>query len=142
MRRTARLARVSRLSVSYDYAFCDLKLDFCSYFSISYQLLIKPLLYAQAFVFKTFHIFSPVSTSLSHEITIKTPLTSKKYRLANFARSMRKARCFISREKQVFLVGFSLKFPRFPQISKNRLNTSLGHYTLTENPVKRPAPFH
>ena len=38
---------------------------------------------------------------------------------------MRKARHFISREKQVFLVGFSLAFPRFPQISKNRLNTSL-----------------
>ena len=38
---------------------------------------------------------------------------------------MRKARRFISWEKQVFLVGFSLTFPRFPRISKNRLNTSL-----------------
>ena len=38
---------------------------------------------------------------------------------------MRKARRFISRKKQVFLVGFSLTFPRFLQISKNRLNTSL-----------------
>ena len=38
---------------------------------------------------------------------------------------MRKARRFISREKQVFLVGFSLTFPRFPRISKNQLNTSL-----------------
>ena len=39
---------------------------------------------------------------------------------------MRGARRFFSREKQVFLVGFSLTFPRFPRISKNRLNTSLG----------------
>ena len=38
---------------------------------------------------------------------------------------MRKARRFISWEKQVFLVGFSLTFPAFPRISKNRLNTSL-----------------
>ena len=55
------------------------------YFSISYQLLIKPLIYAQAFVFKTFNIF-PVSTSLSHEITIETPLISKKCRLAKFCK--------------------------------------------------------
>ena len=38
---------------------------------------------------------------------------------------MRKARRFLSREKQVFLVVFSLTFPRFPRISKNQLNTSL-----------------
>ena len=54
------------------------------YFLISYKLLIKPLVYAQAFVFKTFHIFSPVSTSLSHEIALETPLTSKKCRQAKF----------------------------------------------------------
>ena len=30
-----------------------------------------------------------------------------------------------NREKQVFLVGFSLTFPRFLRISKNQLNTSL-----------------
>ena len=41
---------------------------------------------------------------------------------------MRKARRFISREKQTFLVRFSLAFPRFPRISKNRLNTSIGDY--------------
>ena len=40
---------------------------------------------------------------------------------------MRKARRFISREKQVFLVSFSLIFLRFPRISKNRLNTSLAN---------------
>ena len=39
---------------------------------------------------------------------------------------MRGARHFFSREKQVFLVGFSLTIPRFPRKSKNRLNTSLG----------------
>ena len=39
---------------------------------------------------------------------------------------MRKTRRFNSREKQIFLVGFSLTSPRFLQISKNRLNTSLG----------------
>ena len=38
----------------------------------------QQLLYAQAFVFKTFHIVSPVLTSLSHENTIDSPLTSKK----------------------------------------------------------------
>ena len=38
---------------------------------------------------------------------------------------MRKARSFISWEEQVFLVDFSLTFSGFPQISKNRLNTSL-----------------
>ena len=32
---------------------------------------------------------------------------------------------FISREREVFLVGFSLTFPRFPRILKNRRNTSL-----------------
>ena len=38
---------------------------------------------------------------------------------------MRGARRFISREKQVFLVDFSLTFPRFPQKSQNRLNSTL-----------------
>ena len=38
---------------------------------------------------------------------------------------MRKARCFISRKKQVFLVDFSAEFPIFPRISKNRPNISL-----------------
>ena len=45
---------------------------------------------------------------------------------------MRGARCFFSQEKQVFLVGFSLKFPRFPRISKNRLNTSLVNGKITK----------
>ena len=39
---------------------------------------------------------------------------------------MREARRFFSREKQVFLVGFSLTFPRLSCKSKNLLNTSLG----------------
>ena len=38
---------------------------------------IKPPLYSLAFVLKAFYIFSPISTSLSYEITIETPLTSK-----------------------------------------------------------------
>ena len=38
---------------------------------------------------------------------------------------MRGARRFFSREKQVFLVSFSLTSPRFPRISNNRLNSSL-----------------
>ena len=37
---------------------------------------------------------------------------------------MRGATRFFSRERQVFLVGFSLTFPRFPSKFKNRLNTS------------------
>ena len=48
---------------------------------------------------------------------------------------MRKARRFISQEKQVFLVSFSLTFPIFPQISKNWLNTSLGQALC--NPKKQ-----
>ena len=47
---------------------------------------IKPLLYAQPFVLKTLHIFSPISTSLSYEITIEIPLTSKKHHLAKFCK--------------------------------------------------------
>ena len=43
---------------------------------------------------------------------------------------MRKARRFISRQKQDFLVSFSLTFPRFPRVSKNRLSTSLTHLKL------------
>ena len=42
--------------------------------------------------------------------------------------TFRKAK--ISEEKQVFLVGFSLTIPRFPQTSKNRLNTSLARQQL------------
>ena len=38
---------------------------------------------------------------------------------------MRESRCFISREKQVLLVGFSVEFPIFPRISKNWPNISL-----------------
>ena len=41
---------------------------------------------------------------------------------------MRGARRFFSREKQIFLVGFSLTIPRFLRKSKNRLNTSLPSY--------------
>ena len=41
---------------------------------------------------------------------------------------MRGARRFFSREKQVFLVGFSLTIPRFLRRSKNRLSTSLHKY--------------
>ena len=54
------------------------------HFSISYQHIIKQLIYTQAFVFKKFYICSPVSTSLSHEFTIETPLKSKICRLAKF----------------------------------------------------------
>ena len=83
-----------------------------------YQQLIKPLCCAQAFPFKTFYLVSSVLTSLSRENTIEVSVTLKKCRLA-------KVRHFISWEKQVFLVGFSLAFPTFPRESKNRLNTSL-----------------
>ena len=50
---------------------------------------------------------------------------------------MRKAKRFILREKQVFLAGFSLTFPRFLRISKNRLNTSLTKATLGPFSQKR-----
>ena len=51
---------------------------------------------------------------------------------------MRKARRFISREKQVFFVGFSLAFAAFPRISKNRLNTSLLLSNLMEEISRNP----
>ena len=42
--------------------------------------LTTPLLsYAQAYVFKTFHIVFSILTSLSHENTIETSLKSKKF---------------------------------------------------------------
>ena len=44
---------------------------------------------------------------------------------------MRGVRRFFSREKQVFLVGFSLTFPGFPRKSKIRLNTSLQEGRLS-----------
>ena len=46
---------------------------------------------------------------------------------------MRKAKRFISQEKQVFLVGFSLTFPRSPRISKKRLNASLVGMKISTN---------
>ena len=96
----------------------------CAGWVISYQLLIKPLLYAQAFVFKTFHIFSPVSTSLSHEITIETPLTSKKCRQAKFCLIDAWSKALFFTGETSFSSRFSLTFPSSPRISKNRLNTS------------------
>ena len=56
------------------------------HFSTSYQHIIKQLIYAQAFAFKKFYIYSSISTSLSHEFTIETPLTSKICRLAKFCK--------------------------------------------------------
>ena len=52
---------------------------------------------------------------------------------------MRKARCFISREKHVFLVSFSLAFLRFPQVQKNQLNTSLvvGTHRQHQSSIQR-----
>ena len=54
-------------------------------YEISY-IYYNPLHYTQAFVFKTFHIFSPVLTSLFHKNTIETSLTSEKCRVAKFGR--------------------------------------------------------
>ena len=42
-----------------------------------------------------------------------------------------------SREKQVFLVGFSLTIPRFPRKSKSRLNTSL-HWQVNYSVLLQP----
>ena len=55
----------------------------------------------------------------------------------NFAKQIRGARRFFSREKQVFLVDSSLKFLRFPRKSKNQLNTSL--YKTMKCSAKRTA---
>ena len=94
-------------------------------FLISYQLLNKPLLYVQVFIFNTFHIVSPILKSLSHENAIENSLISKKVPQQNLARWMCEAMRFISREKQIFLVGFSLIFTSLPRKFKNQLNTRL-----------------
>ena len=60
----------------------------------------------------------------------KLGLNQKNVAKQNFARKMRKARCFISRKKQVFLVDFSAEFPIFPRISKNQPNISLMSLVL------------
>ena len=109
---------------------CVSAINLISELRISYQQLIKTLLYAQAFVLKTFHIFFHVSTSFlwnynRNSVDIKEMPTSKILQ----GRCV-KARGFISRQKHVFLVGFSLLFPRFPRISKNQLNTSLLQWLL------------
>ena len=52
----------------------------------------------------------------------------------NCAKETREARRFFSREKQLFLVGFSLTFPKFPRKFKNLLNTSL-HFTCMSKRV-------
>ena len=46
----------------------------------------------------------------------------------NFAWQIRGARRFFLPEKKVFLVGFSLIFPRFLRKSKNQLNASLPNF--------------
>ena len=51
---------------------------------------------------------------------------------------MRGARRFFLREKQVFLVGFSLAIPRFPHKSKKRLNTNLAMSYLKNSILYSP----
>ena len=46
---------------------------------------------------------------------------------------MHGVRCFFSWEKQVFLISFSLIFPRFPCRSKNRLNNGLACWMWCNN---------
>ena len=70
--------------------------------TVSYQQINKALNYTQAFVFKFLHVNSPALTSLFHENTIDS---------VDFEEML--SRCFISREKQVFLVAFSLAFLNF-----------------------------
>ena len=80
----------------------------------------------KAFVFKSFQILSPVLISISHENTIEIPLTSEKRHQAKFCLVHARSQALLFTGKQVFLVGFSLRFPIFTRKSRNRLNTSLS----------------
>ena len=82
---------------------CYLSAIIITILTVSYQKLNKALNYLQTFVFKTFHINSPVLTSLFHENTGDS---------VDFEEMV--SRRFFSQEKQVFLVGFSLAFLKFP----------------------------
>ena len=73
------------------------------------------MLFYKAFVIKPFHILSPILRSISHKNTIDTSLTSKKCHLAKFCKVDAGFKRLFLREKQVFLVGFTLTFPRFPR---------------------------
>ena len=76
-------------------------------------------------------MLSPILTSISRENIIEIPLTSKKRHQAELLGKYG-ARRFVSREKQVFLVGFSIAISRFPRKPKDRLNTSLPRTEKSE----------
>ena len=91
--------------------------------TVSYQQLNKTLNYLQVFAFKTFRINSPVLTSLFLENTKES---------VDFEEMI--SRPFISWEKQVFLVGFSLGFLKFPLQGSKKWLTS--PYLIISNGVK------
>ena len=85
-------------------------------------------------IFWTFLNFFNIFSIYSRENIIEIQLIPKKRCQAKFCLADAwSARHFFSREKQVFLVGFSLTIPRFPHKSKNRLSTSLIFEWITRN---------
>ena len=107
---------------------------------VSYQQLNKPLhvtlklgFMAQAFVFWNFSHSLP-SFNLSDENTIETPLTSKKCHLEKFCKVDAWSQALHFMGETSFSIRFFSTFPRFPQKSKNRLNTSLVAIHLKSMP--------
>ena len=85
-------------------------------------------------IFWTFLNFFNIFSIFSCENIIEIQLIPKKRREAKLCLvDAWSARRFFSREKQVFLVGFSLTILRFPHKSKNRLSTSLIFEWITRN---------
>ena len=91
---------------------------------VSYQQINKALNYPQAFVFKSFRLNSPVLTSLFHENTGDSVDFEEMVPIR-----------FISREKHVFLVGFSLAFLKFPFQESKKWLTSLYLYYQQWNEI-------
>ena len=91
---------------------------------VSYQQINKALNYPQAFVFKSFRLNSPVLTSLFHENTGDSVDFEEMVPIR-----------FISREKHVFLVGFSLAFLKFPFQESKKWLTSLYLYYQEWNEI-------
>ena len=87
--------------------------------------MIKSLLYAQALGFKTFHIFCPVLTSLSHENTIETSLTSINCCPAKFCKVDGQSQALDFTGETSFSSRFFFNISKISTSIKNRLNTSL-----------------
>ena len=73
----------------------------------------------------SFQILSLILTPISQEDTIEIFLTSRKCCLVKLWKVDAWNQALLLWKKLVFLIGFSLTFPRFPPKSKNQLHSSL-----------------